>query len=77
MAQFLNAADSTNRNYSHPYANYILIKNLSEMLMDSEYETDYNKWKQVSVIEINDAASSLYKISEDTLNENNELTEVI
>lgn len=58
-------------------ANYILIKNLSEMLMDSEYETDYNKWKQVSVTEINDAASSLYKISEDTLNENNELTEVI
>ena len=52
----------------HPeYANYILIENLSKLLFNSKFESDYNKWKQISVEDINNAATSLYNTSEKTL----------
>ena len=77
VAQFINGSDSTNRQYSHPYANYILIKNLSELVFNTDYESDHNKWKEISVEKINNAAVTLYKTSERLLQKDNSLTEVI
>lgn len=77
ILQFLNGANSADRNHSHPYANYILIKNLSQLLFNSEYESEYTNWKKLSVEDINNAAASLYKMSEERLQNNNSLTEII
>ena len=77
IVQFLNGANSADRNHSHPYANYNLIKNLSQLLFNSEYESDYKNWKKLSVEDINNAAASLYKTSEDTLQKDNNLFEII
>jgi hypothetical protein len=77
ILQFLNGASSADRNHSHPYANYNLIKNLSRLLFNSEYESDYTKWENISVETINNAASVLYERSEDTLQNDSSLTEVI
>ncbi|MBL4708491.1 MAG: hypothetical protein JKY48_08650 [Flavobacteriales bacterium] len=77
IAHFLNVADSTNRNHSHPYANYILMKNLSKLLFNSEYESDYNKWKQLPVEKINSTATTLYNMSENTLRKDRNLSEII
>lgn len=74
---FIHGANDTDRNNSHPYANYVLIKNLSKMLFNSKYESDYAKWKKVSVKKINDAATKLYEMSEDALKKNNNSSEVI
>jgi hypothetical protein len=77
IVEFLNGASSVNRNHSHAYANYILIKNLSKLLFASEYVSDYNKWKQLPVETINNAASALYKKSEQTLQKDNKTSEII
>ena len=77
ILQFLNGANSADRNHSHPYANYILIKNLSQLLFNSEYESDYTNWKKISAEDINNAAASLYKMSEERLQNNNSLNEII
>ncbi|MFK8039600.1 MAG: hypothetical protein AB8B74_15015 [Crocinitomicaceae bacterium] len=62
--QFISGADSSFRSHSHPYANYCLIKNLSKILFDSEFEDDYAKWQTCSVESINAAATSLFEKSE-------------
>ncbi|KGL63433.1 hypothetical protein [Polaribacter sp. Hel1_85] len=77
IAQFLNGANSENRKHSHSYANYSLIKNLSQIIFESDYESDYNKWIELSVKEINNSASLLYKNSEETLQNDNDLNEII
>ena len=77
ISQFTMGADNTNRNHSHPYANYILIQNLSKLIFNSDFNSDLNQWKEVSVDKINEAASSLYESSENTLQKDNSLNEVI
>ncbi len=77
IAEFINGASNANRNHSHPYANYSLIKNLSKLLFNSEYETNYKNWKELSVENINNAAVYLYEKSEESLQENNNLTNII
>ncbi|MDG1698168.1 MAG: hypothetical protein P8H93_04530 [Polaribacter sp.] len=77
ILQFLNGANSADRNHSHPYANFILIKNLSKSLFNLEYESDYTNWKKTPVEDINNAAASLYKKSEERLQNNNSLTKII
>ncbi|MDP5094057.1 MAG: hypothetical protein NWQ17_12155 [Polaribacter sp.] len=74
---FISGANKTDRNNSHPYANYVLIQNLSKMLFNSDYESDYTKWKKVPVEKINKAASSLYESSENKLQTNSSLNEII
>lgn len=74
---FMSGANKTDRNNSHPYANYILIQNLSKMLFNSEYNPDINQWKKVSVDKINKAASSLFESSESILQKDNRLNEII
>ena len=77
VAEFINGADSSDRSHSHPYANYILIKNLSQLIFNSEYETDINKWKKLSVEEINSAAISLYNMSEKRLQKDRNVSDII
>jgi len=77
IAQFINGANNSNRSHSHPYANYILIKNLSKLIFNSEFNSEINQWKKVSVDRINKAASSMYESSENILKKENGLNEVI
>lgn len=77
ILDFINGANNSDRDYSHPYANYILIGNLSKLLFNSEFESEYDKWKKLSVKEINDAAVSLYKMSENNLQKDKSVSEII
>lgn len=77
ITEFISGADSSDRSHSHPYANYILIENLSKMIFNSEFNSDINQWKKISVEKINKAATSLYKSSEETLQIDNNLMEII
>lgn len=77
IAEFLNGASSKERTHSHPYANHSLIKNMSKLLFDSDYESDYNKWKNTSVEKINDAAKQLYNVSEEELLKDKNVSEII
>jgi hypothetical protein len=77
VIQFINGANSADRNHSHPYANHMLIKNLSKMIFNTEYESNYKKWKKIPVKKINEAATSLYKLSEAVLIKNHILAEII
>lgn len=77
VLDFISGADSSDRNYSHPYANYMLIENLSKFLFNSEFEPDYTKWTQLTVEQINKAANSLYKNSEAILQKDKSLSEII
>jgi hypothetical protein len=77
ISLFMSGADETNRNNSHPYANYILIQNLSKLIFNSDFNSDINKWKKVSVYKINNAASKLYESSENILLKDNSLNEII
>ena len=77
IAQFLNGASSTERTHTHPYANYCVIKDFSKLLFNSEYESDFEKWKKISVEKINNAAIQLYNLSEDKLSKNKNVNEII
>lgn len=77
VAQFLNGANSADRSHSHPYANYRLIEDLSKILFNSEYESDYNKWLGISSEKINAAAKQLYERSEDVLQKDKSAGEII
>jgi len=77
ITEFLTGANSKNRTHSHPYANYSIIKNLSEIIFHTEYESDFNKWKNVSTEEINSAAASLYNLSESVLQKDKKASKII
>lgn len=77
VSAFINGANNADRSHSHPYANYILIKNLSKLIFNSEFKADIDHWKNIPVDKINKAASSLYKSSEDILQKDKNLTEII
>lgn len=77
IEDFISGANKSDRNHSHPYANYILIENLSKLLFNSEYESDYNNWKQISIDDINSAATTLYNTSENTLLKDKNIAEII
>lgn len=77
IIEFITAADSSTRSHSHPYANYSLIKNLSKILFNSEYESDHNKWNKLTLESINNAAKVLYKRSEENLLKDKKVIELI
>lgn len=47
--------------YAHAYANYMVIKLLSESIFEADYEANLEKWNQVAIEKINQAASELLK----------------
>jgi hypothetical protein len=77
ISEFVSGANKSNRKNSHPYANYILIQNMSKLIFNSDFKSDINQWKKVSVDKINKAASSLYESSENKLQKDNSLNEII
>jgi hypothetical protein len=77
IGRFINGANKASRDNSHPYANYILIQNLSKLIFNSDFNSDINQWKKVSVDKINKAASSLYESSENILRKKYDLKEII
>ncbi|GAA4059962.1 hypothetical protein GCM10022389_00210 [Flavobacterium cheonanense] len=77
ISEFLLGANKADRENSHPYANYILIQNLSKLIFNSDFNSDINKWEKVSVDKINNAAKSLYESSENILLKDNSLNKII
>jgi hypothetical protein len=77
ISEFVSGANKADRENSHPYANYILIQNLSKLIFNSNFNSDINQWKKVSVDKINKAASSLYESSENKLRKDNSLNDII
>lgn len=77
IAEFVNGANHSNRSHAHPYANYILLENLSKLIYNSEFKSDITQWKKVSFEKINNAASLLYKKSEEILQKDKNLVEII
>ena len=77
ISEFVSGANKANRENSHPYANYILIQNLSKLIFNSDFNSDINQWEKVSVDKINKAASSLYESSENILRKKYDLKEII
>jgi hypothetical protein len=77
ISEFVSAANKADRDNAHPYANYILIQNMSKLIFNSDYNSDINQWKKVSVDKINKAASFLYESSENILQKDNSLHEII
>jgi len=77
VLQFLNGANKNNRKNAHPYANYCLIQNLSEIIFKTPYENDISKWEDVTVEELNKAATDLYNKSEKELAKNKKVAEII
>lgn len=58
---------------SHPYANYCIIRDLSEILFNTHYERNMEKWKVLDVDEIHEAAKELYKRNTENLKKGIEL----
>lgn len=77
ISEFVSGANKADRENSHPYANYVLIQNLSKLIFNSDFNSDINQWKKVSVEKINKAASSLYESSENILQKDNSIKEII
>ena len=77
IAEFLNGANSSDRSHSHPYANYSIIKNLSKILFNSDFENNINKWKEISVEKINATSLKLLEESNAFLDKNLETDKVI
>lgn len=77
ISEFVSGANKSDTENSHPYANYILIQNLSKLIFNSDFNSDINQWKKVSVDKINKAASSLYETSENILRKDNSLNKII
>jgi hypothetical protein len=59
IQEFINGASSENRNYSHPYSNFCLIRDLSKTLFDNDFERDIKIWESIPPEEINRAAREL------------------
>ena len=77
ISEFVSGSNKASRDNSHPYANYILIQNLSKLIFNSDFNSDINQWKKVSVDKINKAASSLYESSENILRKKYDSKEII
>lgn len=56
---------STSANYDsdnpHPVANYVVIKNLSKRIFNSDFEKDISKWEAIDIAIINKTAYELLK----------------
>jgi len=63
---FISGANSKSDN-AHPLANYFVIKDLSEKLFGSKFESDIEKWKQAGAERINEAGYSLLKENDNFL----------
>lgn len=77
LLEFIDGASNEDRDYTHAYANHVLLQNLSKIIFNSEFEDDAEKWKTIKVETINKAAEQLFNSSNAKLAENKESREVI
>lgn len=73
IKQFITSANYDSDN-QHPVANYVVIKNLSKKIFNSEFEKDISKWEAIDVEVLNKAAYEL--LNENTAELHNEGDEV-
>ena len=67
IAKFVKNAKNDAK-YAHAFANYILIKNLSKVLFNSDFVNDINRWKKIAPRKINNASIQLLKANTKALN---------
>lgn len=58
-----------NKNYAHPFANYCVIRDLSEEIFNQEFVADTTEWKKIPYQEINKASIKLIKQHTTDLND--------
>lgn len=75
--EFISTASESDRDYSHPFANYYLIHHLSKRLFGVNFETDINKWKTIEAEIINAASRKLFEESSAKLNANPQLNRIL
>ncbi len=63
---FINNANYESEN-GHSVADYCIIRDLSKILFKVEFEKDMNKWKKISVKQINKTAGDLLKANTQAL----------
>jgi hypothetical protein len=59
IENFINSA-KYGKNNSHPFSNYCLIRDMSKLLLNVDFERDISKWKQIPKEDINNAARKLF-----------------
>lgn len=77
LEEFIVFSNSTNRDFSHPYANYALIKDLSKIFFNSDFESDINKWKDIPIKKINNASIKMLEKSDAFLDKNPETSRIL
>lgn len=60
LNKFIKRTDKK-REYAHPFANYCVIRDLSEEIFNQEFVADTIEWKKISYQEINKASIKLIK----------------
>ncbi len=65
---FINNASHSDRSNSHGFANYCMLRDLSKTLLKNDFEKDIEKWKKISIADINAAALKLFKQNTASLN---------
>jgi len=65
---FINNANY-DKNNSHPYADYCLIRDMSRELFHTEFEKDMEKWKSISKDDIHKVAKYLFLKNTESLNQ--------
>jgi hypothetical protein len=61
LREFTIDANSSDRNNAHPYADYVLIRDFSKLLFKKDFESDFNKWKEIPTNKIQETALLLLK----------------
>jgi hypothetical protein len=69
IQSFINSAKYDKSN-AHPFANYCLIRNLSLLIFNKEFETDIKQWQSVPGKNIRKAAEKLYRDNTSALKKN-------
>jgi hypothetical protein len=53
---------------AHPFADYCIIHDLSQLIFNNDFEKDLEKWEQVPKENVNNAAKKLFVLNTDKLN---------
>ncbi|MFT4975360.1 MAG: hypothetical protein ACI8S6_001247 [Myxococcota bacterium] len=77
LDQFVVNASDNDRAFSHPYANYHLVQDLSRIVFDSDYVGDMARWRSVPYTQLNAAAAQLYEQSREQLQRDPLVSEIL
>ena len=77
IQEFILFANPSNRNLSHPYANYAIIRDLSKKIFNTDFEKNIDVWKKVSKEKINQASLKLLEESNAILAKNPNVSKII